>query len=73
MRVIGKRKQISVTETPSTEAFRSAVNFNDELHKLPTGKTIFIPKGVYCYKSHEEANAHWLDCVVKGMTENAGR
>lgn len=56
---------------PTAEAFKSAAGFNDEIHKLPTGNTTFFPKGVYRYKTHEEANQHWLDCVVKGMAEHA--
>lgn len=31
----------------------------------------FIPKGVYRFKSHEEANRFDLNCLVKGMADIA--
>ena len=30
-------------------------------------RNTFIPKGVYRYKSHEEANRHIQDCLARGM------
>jgi hypothetical protein len=45
--------------------------FNDEIHRLPTGKSTFIPKGVFRFKTHEDANRHQLDCLVEGMADAA--
>ena len=45
--------------------------FNDEMRRLPTGNTTFIPKGVYRFMTHAEANQHQLDCLVKGMAQVA--
>ncbi|MDP1525327.1 MAG: hypothetical protein Q8M20_05920 [Rhodocyclaceae bacterium] len=45
--------------------------FNDEIHRLPTGNASFIPKGVYRFMTHAEANQHAMDCLAKGMARIA--
>jgi hypothetical protein len=46
-------------------------HFNEEVHRLPTGNTTFIPKGVYHFRSHEEADQQWDECLVKGIAQRA--
>ncbi len=70
MRVIGKRKFRRISAIPSGELLKEGALFNDELHKLPTGKTSYIPKGVYRYKTHEDAEKHQNDCLAQGMANN---
>ncbi len=41
--------------------------FNEEIHRLPTGSTTFIPKGVFRFKTHEAANQHQQQCLAEGM------
>ena len=41
--------------------------FNDEIHRLPTGETTFVPKGVYRFKTLEAADEHLMDCIANGM------
>jgi len=41
--------------------------FNDEIHRLPTGNTTFIPKGVYHFMTHAEANQQQSACLARGM------
>lgn len=67
MRIIGKRQQRPITFNASAEAFLEGVKFNDEIHRLPTGNSSFIPKGIYRFKTHEEANLHQEMCLAKGM------
>jgi len=43
--------------------------FNDTIHNLPTGNTTYFPKGIYRYGSHEDANKHWNDCIIKGIAK----
>ncbi len=50
---------------------KEGVRFNEEIHRLPTGNFTFIPKGVYHFKTHEEANRRERDCIVKGMVRIA--
>lgn len=45
--------------------------FNDEIHGLPTGGKTFVRKGVYRFKSFDEANRHDLECLAVGMAQSA--
>jgi hypothetical protein len=71
MRTIGHRKERPVSVSASGELLAEGARFNDEIHRLPTGDTTFIPKGVYRFMTHDEANQHQLDCVAKGMARVA--
>lgn len=71
MRTIGHRKEPPITFSASATLLAEGARFNDEIHRLPTGDRTFIPKGVYRYKSFEEANRHDLDCIVTGMVQAA--
>jgi hypothetical protein len=67
MRLIGKRIQKGISYITDEASIKSAMSFNDGLQKLPTGNTTFIKKGVYHFKTHEEANKHWFTSVAKGI------
>ena len=71
MRTIGYRKERPVSFSASGELLAEGARFNDEIHRLPTGDTTFIPKGVYRFMTHDEANQHQLDCLAKGMARIA--
>lgn len=71
MRVVGHRKERPVGPIASGVLLAEGARFNDEMHRLPTGGTTFIPKGVYYFKTHAEANQHQLDCLAKGMAKIA--
>ena len=71
MRTVGHRHERPITFSASAALLIEGARFNDEIHKLPTGGTTFIPKGVYRFKSHEDANRHWQDCVAGGMAKIA--
>jgi hypothetical protein len=72
MRTVGKRAMRPVTEKASGELLKQGALFNDGIHHLPTGKITYFPKGIYRYKTHEDANQHWDDCVIQGMAKHAG-
>ena len=67
MRTVGHRKQRPISLSASAAELLAGARFNDEMHRLPTGNTSFMPKGVYRFRTHEEANRHQLDCLVAGM------
>lgn len=67
MKTIGKRGERPIGMYASGELLLEGARFNDEIHRLPTGDSSFIPKGLYRFKTHEEANRHQLDCLAKGM------
>ena len=71
MRTVGHRRERPITFSASAARLIEGVRFNDEIHKLPTGNTTFIPKGVYRFSTHEDADRHRQDCVVEGMARIA--
>lgn len=71
MRVIGRRKIRPISFSASADALVEGARFNDEIHRLPTGRSSFIPKGVYRFKTHDAANRHQQDCLVAGMVKIA--
>lgn len=71
MRTVGHRQQRPISLAASATLLLEGARFNDEIHRLPTGDQTFIPKGVYFFKTHEEANRHQLQCLVEGMAKIA--
>lgn len=71
MRVVGRRKERQITFHASGELLAEGARFNDEIHKMPTGNMTCIPKGVYHFKTHEEANAHMLECACQALVKAA--
>ncbi len=71
MRTVGQRKERPISLLASGALLAAGARFNDELHRLPTGDTTFIPKGVYRFKTHEEASRHQLECLARGMAKLA--
>ena len=71
MRTVGGRKERPVSVVASGILLAEGARFNDEIHRLPTGNTTFVPKGVYGFMTHAEANQHQLDCLAKGMAKIA--
>ena len=71
MKTIGYRKERPISFSASAELLAEGARFNDEIHRLPTGHTTFIPKGLFRFKSHEDANRHQQDCLTEGMVHIA--
>ncbi len=71
MRTIGLRRAPEITFSASATRLEEGARFNDDLHRLPTGNRTFIRKGLYRFKSHEEANRHDLECLAEAMAEIA--
>ena len=71
MRTIGHRKERPITFSASATLLLEGARFNDEVHRLPTGRSTFIPKGVFRFKSHEAANQHQQACLIDGIAEIA--
>ena len=46
MRTVGQRKQRPIGLLASGDLLAEGARFNDELRRLPTGDTTFIPKGI---------------------------
>ena len=71
MRTVGHRKERPISFSASAALLAEGARFNDEIHRLPTGRSTFIPKGVFRFKSHEDANRHQMDCLVEGIADSA--
>jgi hypothetical protein len=71
MRIVGQRKERPVGLLSSGALLAEGASFNDEIHRLPTGNMTFIPKGLYRFKTHEEADQHQLACLTRGMASIA--
>lgn len=71
MRRIGSRKERPITFSASGALLLEGARFNDEIHRLPTGQTTCIPKGVFFFKTHAEANQNHEDCLAEFMAKIA--
>ena len=65
MRQVGSRREPAIAEQASGRLLIEGARFNEAIARLAL--TTFIPKGVYRFKSHAEANRHEIDCLVRGM------
>ena len=65
MRQVGSRREPTIKRRPSGRLLAEGARFNEVVSRL--APTTFVPKGVYRYTSHEEANRHQQDCLVRGM------
>ena len=74
MKMVGSRRIRPITMHADGALLKEGALFNDELHRLPTGRSVIrIKKGVYRYKSHAEANRHWEECVIEMLVKNTTR
>jgi hypothetical protein len=68
MRTIGKRIVQQLSATPSGEMLAGGARFSESISAISgLNGQIFMPKGVYRYRSHEAANEHMNECIVLGM------
>lgn len=65
MRQVGARREPQMVEHASGLLLAEGARFSEAVSRL--APTTFVPKGIYRFGSHEEANRHWLDCLVHGM------
>jgi len=62
---VGNRKEIEITFHASAENFLEGCRYNDSLHALADGNHIGIPKGVYFFRTLEEADRQRMDYLVE--------
>lgn len=68
MRIVGKKSEPTLLPVASGEALKAAAAFNETMQAvMPFGKQGYIPKGVYRFKTHAEANAQQDECLAKHM------
>jgi hypothetical protein len=54
-----------MVERASGLLLAEGARFSEALSRL--APTTFVPKGVYRFRSHDDANRQQLDCLVRGM------
>lgn len=68
MRTVGNRVQDDISFDASAEKLMAGARWNDAMqHGFGSGHPGVFPKGVYRYRSHEEADAAWLDALAARM------
>lgn len=71
--MIGRRRTPPLSFASSGELLAQGARFNDDLRGLPTGDASFIPKGLYRFRTHEDADAHALKHLAERMARIAAR
>lgn len=71
MRIVGSRKEVPIAFSASADLLTEGARFNDEIHRLPTGDRTFIRKGVYRFRSLDEAHRDEFARIAAGMAEIA--
>ncbi len=69
MKTVGQRREPPITSQASGSLLVEGARFNESMARLSS--STFVPKGVYRYRSHDEANQHALDCLTRGMAQLA--
>jgi len=65
MRQVGSRREREVAHDASASLLIEGARFNEAVSRL--SQSTFVPKGIYRFRSHEAANQHAEDCLVRGM------
>lgn len=73
MRVIGRRRAAPLSFSASGELLAQGARFNDDLRGLPTGDAGHIPKGLYRFRTHEEAAAQAQQFLIERMAQIAAQ
>jgi len=71
MRIVGERVQRPISLRPSAERLEAGMQFVAEMAALGNAST-FIPKGVYRFRTHAEAEEQRISCLARGMAARAG-
>jgi hypothetical protein len=65
MRQVGKKRERPMAFSASGHLLAEGARFNEAISRL--SQSSFVPKGIYRFRSHEAANQHAEDCLVRGM------
>jgi hypothetical protein len=65
VRQVGSKRERNLAVKPSGVLLAEGARFNEAIAWL--SQTTFVPKGIYRFRSHDAANRHAEDCLVRGM------
>lgn len=69
MKIVGKEKLFAAASEASYANLLAVDRFMSMTRGLMGGMRHFFPKGIYRYRSYEEADAAWLNAVARDMVE----
>jgi len=69
MRQVGSKRERPLAVNASGVLLAEGARFNEAISRL--SQTTFVPKGIYRFGSHDAANRHAEDCLVRGMARLA--
>ena len=69
MRSIGRRPNPLPAAQASGALLSEGARFSESFAAL--GCSTFIPKGLHRFRTHEEANHHWRECIAQGIARIA--
>jgi hypothetical protein len=71
MKVVGKRRLRELQARASGVLLAEGARFNEGMERFPDLASTFIPKGLYRFRTPEEADAHRSRCLAQGMARLA--
>ena len=69
MRTVGRKIIREPALRPSAELLRTAATINDTLNAILPGRRTCMPKGVYRFRTLEEANQRQAEWLAQSMAE----
>ena len=70
-RVVGRRLERPLSAVARLDLLLEGGRFNDAIHGLPGGQVTGMQKGIYRFRTLDEANRHQEDCLVAAMVQVA--
>ncbi len=72
MKTVRTRREPAITSSASGEKLSAGARWNDVMNRrLPGGLTTAIPKGLYRFKTMEEADRHRMECEARRIARAA--
>lgn len=65
MRTVGQRRERPIDMQGDGTLLAEGARFSETMAHLT--QSTFIPKGVYRFRSHKDANKQQVDCLVRGI------
>jgi hypothetical protein len=65
MKQVGLKRERKLAMAASGALLAEGARFNEAISRL--AQSTFVPKGIYRFRSHDAANRHAEDCLVRGM------
>jgi hypothetical protein len=69
MKLVGTRRELTMTPHASGALLAEGARFCESVARLSA--TGHVPKGIYRFRTHAQANQHEQDCLVQMMAQLA--